>query len=319
MNCQQIFFILLFFLIITYIIYFISSGENKCNNISYENFDNAEKSTRKTNQSIDNKITNDQQPNDQQTNDQQTNDQQTNYELINDKLTNEPTNNNINNNDINNDNNDNDNEKQDYDLLDDEPIEDISQEYVKKKDNLLDNNIIPKLNNNDINMIINKEKNVIKKYIEEDDDFNLSDIHYEPYIRKNQKLCKANNKKWYEKFMKKNKYYNKVDKINQLRNEMNPFIKHDTSVDMYSGQKISDIYDELTKNNAKCYSKKCLKKPYVDPYTGNSYYFSNNTNQRTITNSNWEYENECTMNGGVFDGNVYGVDPLDGEYTSLAI
>jgi hypothetical protein len=184
-------------------------------------------------------------------------------------------------------------------------------------------NIVPDLNEDDINMIVDKEIALQKKKQEfvEDDDFKVTDNEYESYMRKDQRLCKPDNKKWYDRFLKKDKYYNKVDRMQQLRNEMDPFIEHDTSVNIYTGKKVSDIYDELTKNNAKCYAKKCLKKPYIDPYSGQAYYFSNNTNQRTITDSQWEYENECTMNGGAFDGNIYGVDPADGNDngTSLVI
>ena len=187
------------------------------------------------------------------------------------------------------------------------------ENYVNNVDDIDNINNEDDVNNvDDIDNIDNIDDVDNVNNVNNEDDVN------EYYMRPKQKLCKTN-KKWHDKFYNKDKYYNKVDKINQLINEMDPFIEHDTSVNIYTGKKISDIYDELTKNDAKCYSKKCLKKPFIDPYTGNTYYFSDNTNKTTITNSQWEYDNECTMNGGAFDGNVYGFYPDDNNNISLAI
>lgn len=160
--------------------------------------------------------------------------------------------------------------------------------------NINKNNIVPPLNGDDINMIIDEEtKNNNKQY--------------EPYMRKDNNLCKPD--------IGTDKYYNKVDRIHQLHDQlMDPLIGHDKPV--YNGKKISDIYDELTKNNAKCYPKKCLKKPYIDPYGHANYY----SNDGTIKDLQWEYENECVMNGGS-DGGVYGFDPSHEQNngSSLAI
>ena len=133
----------------------------------------------------------------------------------------------------------------------------------------------------------------------------------ESYLRKDQSLCPIN-KKEHDKFYEKDKYYNNVDRIQQLRDEMDPSNMNQST--QYTGKKIKDIYDELVKNNNRCYTKKCLKEPYIDPYSKQPYY----TKNKTISNSQWEYKNECPLNGGAFDKNLYGFDPLqDNHYLSL--
>lgn len=105
-------------------------------------------------------------------------------------------------------------------------------------------------------------------------------------------------------------YYNIVEKVNQIRDDENPFIGHPT----YTGtpladQDISTIYDELTNN--KCYEKKCIKKPIMDMYSDMPVYYSDNYGPRSIKNDQWAYQDECVSNGGKFDTNLYAIDPSD--------
>lgn len=101
----------------------------------------------------------------------------------------------------------------------------------------------------------------------------------------------------YKDFIEKNRYYNTVEKTYQIKDK-----------NFYKGKKIKDIYDNLTRNDIKYYSKKCLKEPHIDPYSHKPVYFSKNS--RTINNNQWEYHNENVMNGGNFCG-LTGFDPSE--------
>lgn len=154
----------------------------------------------------------------------------------------------------------------------------------------------------------NKSNNTINKLSEEQINSILDKVNTNEFIENTEKENKfienieKENEIKYNKFITKDRYYNKVERINNnIRNNDSIFNKKKNK--KYDGKKIKDIYDELVENNAKNYSKKCLKKPFTDPYSKNKMYLNENN---TFSDSNWEYENECPLNGGEFDKNLYG-------------
>ena len=114
--------------------------------------------------------------------------------------------------------------------------------------------------------------------------------------------------KWYNNYSNKGKYYNTVEK--------NYKVKDNTQ--LYKGRKIKDIYNELTKDRYKNTAKKCKMGTHIDAFSHKPVFYNIiGENTFTIKEDKWAYNNECVMNGGSFDGELYGYDPS--ENLSLAV
>jgi len=133
-------------------------------------------------------------------------------------------------------------------------------------------------------MCVNPNKSLVR-----DIDDELGDILYAPIS--NVKCKYFDETDTYKKSMLKHDDYDTVDRINQFR---------DSNQQEYIGKNIQDIYDDLNGNNIR---------ESVDllAHEGTMYNKANK-NFRTINNSRWYYDNENSMNGGKFAGNLLGFD-----------
>ena len=149
------------------------------------------------------------------------------------------------------------------------------QQFINK---VTDNDLINVIKNNDIvNKIMNNQDNQDNK------NHTIYQSLWEP----------TENETKYKQFMEHDRFYNKVERLHLPDNSQK-----------YNNKSIKDIYDDLVRNDSKLYSKKCLKNPYVDPYSKKNVY----VNGKNISNNHWEYKDECFMNGGE-DNGLTGFDP----------
>lgn len=173
-----------------------------------------------------------------------------------------------------------------------------SQEKIKINDKPtsidIDIDVIPKLDKNELDNIIQ----VCQPKRE-----------FDSLYTRTEELCPIGEKQ-FEQYKNYDQYFNQVEEVNHFRDQMDPV---NCEKNKFLGKKIKDIYDELTQNTGSCFAKKCLKKPYTDPYSGQKLYLSDITN-KTFTNDQWEYKDENPLNGGPFFDNTYGYTPNDKDY-----
>lgn len=98
-----------------------------------------------------------------------------------------------------------------------------------------------------------------------------------------------------------------VDKLNEI------FSSGDTNLVNYNGKNISDIYNDLTKNDVidNCVTNKCILPPDVDRDMHVGSYIEDSG--QTYSNYNWKYADDTVNNGGKFYENIEGYDK-DFEY-----
>lgn len=99
-----------------------------------------------------------------------------------------------------------------------------------------------------------------------------------------------------------------VDRINEMQTAQN------NELNICSGQKISDIYDNLVKSNCdqikKCKNEGCVIPSMIDEITQTTTYSKQNANGNSFTRYNVMFETDGVNNGGKFYDDIEGFDSM---------
>lgn len=106
-----------------------------------------------------------------------------------------------------------------------------------------------------------------------------------------------------------------VDRINEMQTSRNNELVN------ASGKKISDIFDDLEKDNnkkiEKCKNPGCIIPTSLDNINKNSLYKKNGANGNVFLNYDVMFETDGVNNGGKFYGDIEGYDDMSHDNLSL--